>query len=169
MKRKPKRHSAGQMSFNVDPVLWINKGNTPAIWKIGKDDVVWVTPNTRGMSAVRDIGISADRDLPFFYPNGIKVQVLGNPVPAEKEVVVPPAIGEALIALFCTRNRVDAVMGDLEERFHEQVRSKGERRAILLYWAGVLRSIGPLLWVKVRKAGFIALLFEIGRRWGGLS
>jgi hypothetical protein len=33
--------------------------------------------------------------------------------------------------------------------------------------AAVLRSIGPLLFVKIRKAGLIAL--EIGRRWGSLS
>jgi hypothetical protein len=60
-------------------------------------------------------------------------------------------------------------MGDLAETFKENVKDKGERRAKLLYWAAVLRSIGPLLWVKVRKAGLFALLIEIGRRWSGLS
>jgi hypothetical protein len=60
-------------------------------------------------------------------------------------------------------------MGCLEELFHEDIKTKGKRRAELLYWAAVLRSIGPLLLVKVREAGFIALLLEIGRRWSGLS
>jgi hypothetical protein len=169
MKRKRKQHPNADRAQKIssDSVQWTNKGGVPVNWKIGKNDVVWVAPNTRGMSAVRDIGISVDRDLPIFYPKG--VMVVKDPAPLEKEVVAPPVIGEFLIELFCTKNRVDAVMGDLEERFHEQVRSKGEQRARLLYWAGLLRSIGPLLWVKVRKAGLIALLFEIGRRWGGLS
>jgi hypothetical protein len=43
--------------------------------------------------------------------------------------------------------------------------TRGNRRAKLLYWAAVLRSIGPLLWVKLRRAGLIALLIDIGRRW----
>jgi len=82
---------------------------------------------------------------------------------------LPPTMGEALLVLFCPKNRVDAVIGDLEERFHEHIKSKGKRRARLLYWAAVLRSIGPVLWIKLRRAGLIALLLEIGRRWSGLS
>jgi len=58
-------------------------------------------------------------------------------------------------------------MGDLEEILREDIEAKGKRRAKLLYWAGVLSSIGSLLLVKARKAGFIALLLEIGRRHGG--
>jgi hypothetical protein len=81
----------------------------------------------------------------------------------------PPALGEALLVLFCPKNRARHVMGDLEEIFHEDIKTKGKRRAKLLYWAAVLRSIGPLLWVKVRSAGLIALLVDIGRRWSGLS
>jgi hypothetical protein len=80
---------------------------------------------------------------------------------------LPPAMGEALLVLFCPKNRARYVMGCLEENFHEDIRTKGNRRAKLLYWAAVLRSIGPLLWVKLRRAGLIALLLEIGRRWCG--
>lgn len=81
----------------------------------------------------------------------------------------PPVLGEALLALFCPKNRARHVMGCLEEIFHEDIKTKGKRRAKLLYWAAVLHSIGPLLCVKVRKAGLIALLLEIGRRWSGMS
>src|SRR5947208_2865191 len=49
-----------------------------------------------------------------------------------EQVRQPPALGEALLVLFCPKNRVDAVLGDLEERFHEHI--KGQRRAKLLYW-----------------------------------
>jgi hypothetical protein len=81
-----------------------------------------------------------------------------------EELPQPPVLGEALLVLFCSKNRARYVMGDLEELFHEDLKTKGQRRAKLLYWAAVLRSIGPLLWVKVRKAGLIALVLEIGRR-----
>ena len=81
----------------------------------------------------------------------------------------PPVLGEVLLVLFCPKNRVDPVMGDLKERFTEDVFAKGRKYAKLLYWAAVLRSIGPLLWIKVRRAGLIALLLEISRRWSGLS
>jgi hypothetical protein len=56
-------------------------------------------------------------------------------------------------------------MGDLKERFTEDVFAKGRKHAKLLFWARVVRSIRPLLWIKVRKAGLIALLLEISRRW----
>jgi hypothetical protein len=81
----------------------------------------------------------------------------------------PPFLGEWLLVLFCPGKRARYVMGCLEENFHEDIRTKGKRRAKLLHWAAVLRSIGPLLWVKLRRAGLIALLLEIGRRWSGLS
>jgi hypothetical protein len=81
----------------------------------------------------------------------------------------PPVLGEALLVLFCPRRRVKHVRGDLEEIFNEDVKTRSVRRAKLLYLCGVLHSIGPLLWLKLRKAGLIALLIEVGRRWGGLS
>jgi hypothetical protein len=154
MTKKRKQHRiAHRKVIKVDEIHWTNEGGISVVWgNASGDNVVWSTP----------AGISADRDLPILYPKGMTV--LTDSAPLEKEVVAPPATGEFLIELFCTKNRVDAVMGDLAERFHEHVRSKGERRAELLYWAGVLRSIGPLLWVKVRKAGLIALLLEIGHR-----
>jgi hypothetical protein len=111
----------------------------------------------------RDVGIGEGPKV-IVYPARVILEVK-EPTAYQNA----PAIAEALLVLFCPRNRIDALMGDLEERFHEHIRMKGKRRAKLLYWAAVLRSIVPLLWVKVRKAGWIALLFEIRRRWGGLS
>ena len=92
-----------------------------------------------------------------------------EPTAEENAARLPPALGEVLLLLFCPKNRARHVKGDLEEIFHEDIKTKGKRRAKLLYWAAVLRSIGPLLWVRLRRAGLIALLLEIGRRWSGLS
>ena len=103
----------------------------------------------------------------IFFP-GLALK-LKEPAAEEDAALLPPAMGEALVVLFCPKNRARYVMGCLEENFHEDIRTKGQRRAKLLYWAAVLRSIGPLLWVKLRRAGLTALLLEIGRRWSGLS
>jgi hypothetical protein len=81
--------------------------------------------------------------------------------------VLPPGAGEVLITLFAPKNRIDALLGDLAESFAEDVEVKGEQRAKLLYWAGVVRSIGPLFWTKIKRAGWLAAVFEIGRRWIG--
>lgn len=84
----------------------------------------------------------------------------------DKPILIPSA-GEALIVLFAPKNRVDAIVGDLSERFAEDLEAKGERRAKLLFWARVTRSIGPLLLAKIKRAGWLAVVLEIGRRWIG--
>jgi hypothetical protein len=163
---------SGGRTIRIEQVSWVNEEGIQIHWKNGDKESVWVTP-AQGMGIVigRDIGISADRDLPTFHAEMVKIEALEDEAHAlaEKEVILPPAIGEALLVLFSPKNRADAVMGDLEERFNEEVNAKGAKRARLLYWARVLRSVGPLLWVKIRHAGILAALFEIGRRWGGLS
>jgi hypothetical protein len=78
--------------------------------------------------------------------------------------VDPPGLAEWLLALVVPRRRADALLGDLEERFHRNVDSRGLRRARMLYWAEALRSIGPILWMKAKQLGFLALVAEIWRR-----
>jgi hypothetical protein len=136
------------------PVLWVSEAGEPVKWPIG---------NGGG----RDIGISAEPKF-IIYQSKVTIEVK-EPTADENAARLTPALGEALLVLFCPKNRARHMMGDLEEIFHEDIKTKGKRRAKLLYWAAVLRSIGPLLRVRVRKAGLIALLFEIGRRWSGLS
>jgi hypothetical protein len=79
----------------------------------------------------------------------------------------PPGLAEALVVLFGPKRRVDAILGDLTERFNEELAQKGLKRARLLFWARVLRSIGPLLWAKIRKFGVFVTIYEIGRRFIG--
>jgi hypothetical protein len=163
---------------NHNRAEWINAEGRRVKWISAEDQhVAWLNSQTATVSwdrAVNDhVHTPAGRDIGI--GEGPKT-IVPTTVSFEKEKIgaknspqLPPAIGEALVVLFCSRNRVDAVMGDLEERFNEEVAAKGERRARLLYWARVLRSIGPLLLVKIRHAGILAAIFEIGRRWSGLS
>jgi hypothetical protein len=136
---------------NLDQCAWINGAGDP---------VKWVTVNIGG----RDIGIGAGPK--FIVHTTVTVEAS---TADENAARLPPALGEALLVLVCPRNRAKYVRGDLRETFNEDIKINGKRRAVLLYWSGVLHSIGPLLWVKLRRAGFIALLLEIGRRWSGLS
>jgi hypothetical protein len=114
-----------------------------------------------------------ERQFARGFSDGLRERLLEPPdtrrLSSAEQLSKPPAFGEMLLVLFCPRNRARHVMGDLEEIFNEDVKTRGPHRAKLLYWSGVLHSIGPLLWVKVRKAGLVALLVEIGRRWVGLS
>jgi hypothetical protein len=74
----------------------------------------------------------------------------------------PPGLAEWLVALIVPR--ADAMLGDLEERFQRNVVSRGLQRARALYWAEALRSIGPVLWMRAKQFGVLALIAEIWRR-----
>jgi hypothetical protein len=178
MKKKAGRSRDAGLICPGDPdqaIFWINKTGAKVDWQNDKhEQVVWVTP------AGRDIGLDPDAEKQYVYPTKVTVDIsrpakrtVGIVSPAKvtidviflpDQVRMPPAIGEALIVLFCPNNRVDAVMGDLAERFSEEAEAKGEKRAKLLFWARAVRSVGPLPWVKVRNGGLWAMLFEIGRR-----
>jgi hypothetical protein len=76
----------------------------------------------------------------------------------------PPGIAEWFVALIVLRRSSDGLLGDLEERFHRHVETRGLRRARWLYWAEALRSIAPILWGKAKGLGLIAAVAEIWRR-----
>jgi hypothetical protein len=139
---------------------------------VSREDVLHsLTMNWLGFSFERrEIDREHKREMRREFFRSLRRTLFGRRrTSSAEQLPKPPALGEALIVLFCSKNRARYVMGCLEENFHEHIRTKGKRRAKLLYWAAVLHSIGPLLWVKLRRAGLIALLLEIGRRWSGLS
>jgi hypothetical protein len=76
----------------------------------------------------------------------------------------PPGIAEWLVALVVAKRSSDGLLGDLEERFHRHVETRGLQRAQWLYWAEALRSIAPILWTKAKRLGMIAAIAEIWRR-----
>jgi hypothetical protein len=63
----------------------------------------------------------------------------------------PPVLAEFLLTLLATTRRADAMIGDLNERFTRECREFGRDRAVRLYWARALRSLGPLLWRAIGK------------------
>lgn len=45
----------------------------------------------------------------------------------------------------------EAIVGDINEHFTRECRELGRDRAVRLYWARTLRSLGPLLWRAIGK------------------
>jgi hypothetical protein len=66
--------------------------------------------------------------------------------------------------LVVTRRQRDAILGDLEERFHEDVRSCGVDRAISRYRAEAFSTVFHLVWPKLKRLGLFALLVSALRR-----
>jgi hypothetical protein len=75
----------------------------------------------------------------------------------------PPWLAEALIQLLAPKKTVQHLLGDLQEMYKKNFTRFGKSRAGRLYWAQVLRSIGPDLWRRVKKLGLIAFLIDYGR------
>jgi len=67
----------------------------------------------------------------------------------------PPTSAEFIARLFIPRENRDAILGDLEEDYHKHVEKLGERRAKLIYWADVIRSIWPFVSAFVLKLSLL--------------
>jgi hypothetical protein len=79
------------------------------------------------------------------------------------EPIEPPRLAEFLLQLFASKRSVDAQLGDLQEMFAKNCAKFGSVRANRLYWAQVLRAIGPGLWRRIKRLGLIAFLIDYGR------
>lgn len=75
----------------------------------------------------------------------------------------PPWLAETLVQLLAPKKTVQHLLGDLQEMYEKNCVRYGKSRAGRLYWAQVLRSIGPGLWCRVKKFGLIAFLVDYGR------
>ena len=68
-------------------------------------------------------------------------------------------VGGIPVVLFARAKDVDALMGDFEELFARDCESGiSLRRAVVRYWARVLRSIGPQIWQAIRRVGVLGSL-----------
>jgi hypothetical protein len=75
----------------------------------------------------------------------------------------PPAVATFLLAFIAPKNTVQAFLGDLEEIFHKNAASLGERQARRQYWMQVFASIGPLAWQWLKRVGFFTVLIDYFR------
>lgn len=75
----------------------------------------------------------------------------------------PPRFAETLVQLFAPKRTVQHLLGDLQEVFEKNCNRFGKARARRLYWAQVLRAIGPGIWRRIKRLGLIAFLIDYGR------
>ena len=76
----------------------------------------------------------------------------------------PPAAAEFLLCVFASKQVRDGLSGDFEEKFRRNCKTLGRRRAKLHYWAEAIRTIWPLAWRALKKAGGFALLLAAAKR-----
>jgi hypothetical protein len=70
----------------------------------------------------------------------------------------PPALAEFLLGALSPKRNAEALLGDLEERFTRDCKSVGTERAQSRYWAAAVRTLLPLAWRALKKAGLSALV-----------
>ena len=55
----------------------------------------------------------------------------------------------------------EALVGDAAERFGCDCQRFGRRRAVLLYWSDIVRSLLPLLWRRIRQLTVLSLIARL--------
>jgi hypothetical protein len=91
-------------------------------------------------------------------------RIMSRLVELEKRASNPPSAAEFLLTMLATTRRADAMIGDLNEGFTRERREFDRARAVRLYWARTLRSLGPLVWRAIGKVVVAAM-----KRFFGLS
>jgi hypothetical protein len=89
--------------------------------------------------------------------------VVGQPIAPKTEPSSPPRLAEFAFSLLAPKKSLSPQLGDLQEVFELNVARFGKSRARILYWAQVLRAVGPGVWRRVKKLGFIGILIDYGR------
>jgi hypothetical protein len=82
------------------------------------------------------------------FVDGVAGAVRGQ---GRKTYDVPPKIAEFMLTMLATTRGAEAMIGDLNERFTRECKEFDRDRAVRLYWARTLRSLGPLLWRAIGK------------------
>jgi hypothetical protein len=86
----------------------------------------------------------------------------------DRNQTISPGLAESLLIIFARATRtkdIDALAGDLEERFNRDCASgRSRRRAARRYWAHVVRSIGPQMCQAFRRLGWLGLIAAFLRR-----
>ena len=72
----------------------------------------------------------------------------------------PPGLAECLLQVFGRAKDIEALVGDISQRFNEDVHTgMSTNRAKRRYWGRVLRSIWPLFKQCIKRAGILGLMF----------
>ncbi len=79
------------------------------------------------------------------------------------EPICPPVFAELLISWLAPENTAQALLGDLQEMFENNVSRLGERQARRKYWMQVVVSFRPLGWQWIKRTTLLSLLVDYFR------
>jgi hypothetical protein len=80
----------------------------------------------------------------------------------------PPRLAEYCISFLAPENTAQALLGDLQEMFQENVRRLGEKEARRKYWMQVVASARPLVWTWIKRIGLFTAFVDYVRSKFGL-
>ena len=80
----------------------------------------------------------------------------------------PPAFAEWLIMIISKPELREGRVGDQEERFDENRKRFGLKRARRLYWTYVFETTGPLILPALKRLGLYTLALAGLKKWIGL-
>jgi hypothetical protein len=78
----------------------------------------------------------------------------------EKKANEPPAAPEWIVSCLVPKKTRDAILGDMKERFHDNLDQGSSARAKRLYWADAVRSVAPLVWRAIKRVGTLAMMWK---------
>ena len=84
------------------------------------------------------------------------------------KLTTQPKFGEYLLYFFLSKKNRDSLLGDLVEEFEEVQKKFGRKPAVIWYYKQVVGSIGPVVWMAVKKLaklGAITAVEEWIRRY----
>lgn len=90
----------------------------------------------------------------------------------EKNKIIPPKFAQKILLTFLRHDIAEEVLGDLDEKFYETLRSRSSFRSRLNYWYQVLNYLRPFALKKLSQSSFnhyamFENYFKIG--WRNLS
>ena len=80
----------------------------------------------------------------------------------------PPTVAEWLMMIISKPEAREGRIGDLEQQFQANVKRFGLKRAKRLYWAEVIRAVGPLIFQAIKRLGLYTLALAGFKKWIGL-
>ena len=106
-----------------------------------------------------------------FNVNGKSVYIGNNELKelfCAKDKNYPPIYAEKIIMLIANNIYRDGLIGDMEEKYINNVIKFGTRRARCIYWVETLWTIGPLVERALNRSGLYTFALAGLKKWIGL-
>lgn len=129
------RRKAAALTREFEAVVKAVQDVLHATWAEGTSVIVWPITRTKGRKAAAQ-------------------------KPAQP-LARPPKTARLLVRLTVRAGDQEALLGDMEEMYHNALRDHGRTWAAICYYAQAVRSLLPLLWTSLKSAGVITAALKL--------